>query len=173
MGFQYIMHNLILVAKSAPLDMGGRACGWNLSDIFYGENVDQTLTRWLTNKIPTDFVMLLVLFDIKLFRMFLVGLVKMLSKQRYLQWFFKWARGVFMQTYDPSDICGNLRKMIAPFAILFTSAYLFYLIGVDQHQQGAINADDYDDTSGVLGLVAFMYPVFIIPNLSYLQLTKM
>lgn len=172
-GFEYIMHNLLLVAKSAPLDMGGRTRGWDISNVFYGEDVDQTWTRWFTNKVPTDFVMLLVLFDIKLFKMFLVGLVKMLSKQRYLQWFFKWARGVFMQTYDPSDTTGNLRKMVAPFAYLFTSAFLFHLIKVDQHQQGAVNADDYGDISGVLGLVAFMYPVFLMPNLSYKQLKNM
>lgn len=169
-GFENIMHNMLLTAKGAFIDMGGRTRGWDIHNVFYGEDVHQSWTRWFTNKVPTDFVMLLVLFDIKLFKMFLVGLVKMLSRQSYLQWFFKWARGIFMSTYDPSDATGNLKKMTAPVILCFTGGFFFHLISQAQKLKGAVNFGDYGDIAGILGLLAFMYPVFFMPNASLKQL---
>jgi hypothetical protein len=168
-GFENIMHNMLLVAKGAFIDMGGRTRGWGINNVFYGE-CDQTWTKWFSNKLPTDFVMLLVLCDIKLFKMFIVGLVKMLSRQSYLQWFFKWARGTFMSTYDPSDVTGNLKKMAAPVVLCFTGGFFFHLISEAQKLKGAVNFGDYGDIAGILGLLAFMYPVFLMPNASYKQL---
>ena len=60
--------SMLLVAKGAFIDMGGRTRGWGINNVFYGE-CDQTWTKWFSNKLPTDFVMLLVLCDIKLFKM--------------------------------------------------------------------------------------------------------
>lgn len=172
MGFQYIMHNLFATAKGAALDTGGHTHGWGIKNVFYGEDVDQTWIRWFTNKVPTDFVMLLVLFDIKLFKMFIVGLVKKLSKQKYLQLIFKLARGIFMQTYDPSDTWETLKKIAAPFAWLFTTAFGFHLIKEALKLVGDRTADDWGDMSGIAGMLSMMYPVYLFPNLTFKQMKR-
>ena len=104
--------------------------------------------------------------------MFFLVIFKKLSKQKYLQLIFKLARGIFMQTYDPSDTWETLKKIAAPFAWLFTTAFGFHLIKEALKLVGNPTADDWGDMAGIAGMLSMMYPVYLFPNLTFKQMKR-
>lgn len=172
-GFQNIFHNLFLAAKAFLIDMGGRTRGWHGINSIFGEGATRSYQLWLTTKVPTDFVMALVLMNLKHFKGFVCGFVKRLSRQSYLQWFFNWARPIFFFEHDPAKFGGTLMKMATPMTICFLGAGLFEGFQGVQRLHGDSNYTDYGDGAGIWLFLASMYPIKSMSYLNFWQLKNM